>query len=187
MEAMTGIRCIAIADDFNTVHPSWNKVHIVELTDAREGIMIFDADIISLRPWNPVALWEASGHAFMAVPDRNNERVEDECAKYDLPFPNIYVNAGLTIFGREHLPVWEATRAMHPFVKGWLEQTPLNMKLIEFERGGGNVARLDRKYNTMVGWQSVHRAMADGIVNAHICGNGEHPERILAAQKEAGL
>ena len=187
MAKMTGIPCAPLTMDFDNVHPSWNKTQVLNIFDGTDGILLFDIDIISLRPWDPVALWEASGRAFMACPDRNNERVEDECSKYDLPFPNLYINAGLTIFGREHKPIWDAVRAMHPFEKGWLEQTPLNMKLIEYERAGGNVVRLDRKYNQIVGWQSVKRHMAGDTVNAHIAGNGGCPERILAAQKEAGL
>ena len=187
MEAMTGVRCLVISEDFNTVHPSWNKTRIVELTDGREGIMMFDADVICLRPWSPVDLWEKHNRAFLAVLDRNNDRVEDECIKYGIPFPDVYINAGLTIFGAEHKPIWESVWKMHPFVKGWLEQTPLNIVLQRYEKDGGEVVRLDRKYNQIVGWQSVKRHMAGDTVNAHIAGNGQHPERLLAAQKEAGL
>jgi lipopolysaccharide biosynthesis glycosyltransferase len=181
MEEMTGIICHPVLQDFNTVHPSWNKTRLAELYPNHNEYFIFDADIICLKHWNPTELFCRHDRALLCVPDRNNERVEEECVQHGIPFPDRYINAGLTIFGREHLPIWEAVWKMHPFKKGWLEQTPLNMVLKQYENNGGKVVRLDRKYNRITGWQSLHRAQADDTVNAHLAGNGEKPERILKA------
>ena len=187
MQEMTNVPCFPLTKDFDTVHPSWNKCFVLDEFKGEDGILLFDADIICLKPWNPVEIWENSGRAFVAVPDRNNERVELECERYGIGFPDIYVNAGLTIFGREHKPIWDRVKAIHPFERGWLEQTPLNQTLQMYEHLGGIVDRLDRQYNRMCGWSVIERELATDTVNAHLAGNGEHPERIIAAQKKVGL
>lgn len=186
MQKMTGITCGMMTIDFDTVHPSWNKTKVCEEYDIRDGMFLFDADILCLKPWNPVELWEKHNRAFLAVPDRNIERVEEECERYGIGFPDMYVNAGLTIFGREHKPIWDATFAKHPWVRGWLEQTPLNQVLRDYEKDGGKVVRLDRKYNRICGWNVLAEEVKGDTINAHLAGNGERPERIIAAQKELG-
>lgn len=186
MQEMTNVPCFPLTKDFDTVHPSWNKCFVLDEFKGEDGILLFDADIICLKPWNPVELWEKHNRAFLAVPDRNIERVEEECERYGIGFPDMYVNAGLTIFGREHKPIWDATFAKHPWVRGWLEQTPLNQVLRDYEKDGGKVVRLDRKYNRICGWNVLAEEVKGDTINAHLAGNGERPERIIAAQKELG-
>jgi hypothetical protein len=148
MELMTGLECLVIDDgvNFGTVtHPSWMKCLLAKNFPQHSEFLVFDADVICVRPWDPKALFVSMGRNFCAVPEENHVPVLVECHNFRLPFPDWYVNGGLLMFGREHQPVWDEVWAKHPEYGSWLEQTALNEAL-----RGHEVARLPRIYNSML-------------------------------------
>lgn len=183
MEKMTGIYCEAITEwPFQQpVHPSWLKCHLMEHYPAAHDFLIFDADIFCLRPWKPAELFEALGKRFCAVPDRNNTDVYHECAGFNLPFPDWYVNGGLLMFSREHAPVWEAVWKRHPRYGSWLEQTALNEALFKLKV---DVARLPRLFNQLPNGETVEAMDARGVINFHFADQAGNPARIIELQKE---
>jgi len=189
MEAMTGLQCIVItgtgdpqpADPWRVVHPSWLKCKVAEILKHENEFLVFDADVIAHRPWNPKELFKNMRRAFCVVPDTRDQQVFDECNAIGMPFPDVYVNGGLLIFGREHQPIWDAVWKRHPGPFGkWLEQGALNIALLD---SGCEVCRLPRYYNTL-----LHMSQLDGqtvdisrAINLHFCGVN-NPQSLLKIQ-----
>jgi hypothetical protein len=150
MEEMTGIQCFVIEEnprEWQAVHPSWLKCHVPAMFPDHDEFLVFDADILAVRPWDPAALFETLGRPFMAVPEPGtNPEVMEECRKWQLAFPDSYLNCGLLVFGREHAPVLDAAWEYHPHGGEWLEQTALNRALVD---SGVEICRLPRRYNTL--------------------------------------
>jgi hypothetical protein len=172
MEAMTGLPCFVIEqDDFNCAHPSWLKCHIHRIFPLADSFMVFDADILPLRPWNPKALFEMNGRAFMGVPEPNaSPAVLAECEDWGLGYPDVYLNGGLLIFGQEHAPVWDRTWSRHPNGGTWMEQTAMNRALVD---EAVEVCRLPRRFNLLAHQGRINpiyaRATLRDAVNIHTC------------------
>lgn len=180
MAKMTGLDCIVVDEVFATVpHPSWIKTKVIDQFPEIDSFMVFDSDIICLRPWQPEVLFEEMRRPFCAVPDERSAAVLDECMRLKISFPDIYVNGGLTIFGREHKPVWDAVWARQPKCGYWLEQGALNLALLERYV---EVCRLPRRFNQLShqGEMSPEKAMEMGIINFHACsiGNASGVKRV---------
>ena len=172
MEAMTGLACFVIYEDaYGCDHPSWLKCHIHRIFPHADSFLVFDADILPLRPWNPKSLFEMNGRAFMGAPEPNaSPAVLSECEKWGLGYPDIYLNCGLLIFGQEHAPVWDRTWCRHPDGGSWMEQTALNRALVD---EGVEVCRLPRRFNLMAHRGRINpiyaRATLRDAVNVHTC------------------
>jgi len=171
MERMTGLRCYVIEEDaYGCDHPSWLKCHIHRLFPEQDSFLVFDADILALRPWEPCALFEMSGRAFMGVPEPNSSAVRAQCEEWEIGFPDVYLNGGLLIFGREHAPVWDRTWSRHPEGGAWMEQTALNRALID---EAVEVCRLPRRFNLLAQNGRINsiysRATLRDAVNVHTC------------------
>lgn len=172
MSNMTGLQCRVIASCDN-LRPSWAKCLVTELFPQENEFLVFDADIVCLKSWKPAVLFDTMGRRFCAVPEPKSEPVLNECKTYRIPFPDWYVNGGLTLFGREHRPVWRRTLERHPSFGSWEEQTALNLALKET---GVEMARLPRIYNALAHHGELLPDYAgcrmEEIVNIHYCSIG---------------
>lgn len=148
MAHTTGLQCHVIeADEFACAHPSWLKCHIHRIFPEEDSFLLFDADILPLRKWNPEGLFRSLRRPFLAVPEPNaNPHLIQECADWQLGFPDVYINGGLLIYGREHGFVWDRVWSMHPNGGRWLEQTALNRALAD---ECVELCRLPRHFNLM--------------------------------------
>lgn len=190
MQEMTGVPCVVMEDagEWRACHPSWLKSHIHRLFTQENEFLVFDADLLALRPWDPAGMFEAMGRPFMAVPEPNaNPVLLEECREWGLGFPDVYINAGLLLYGREHGYVWDRVWAMHPRGGRWLEQTALNhalaMEAVE-------MCRLPRRFNVLAQMGRLNsiycRATLGNAVNVHTCGMSdpdeifEHHRKLLA-------
>jgi lipopolysaccharide biosynthesis glycosyltransferase len=193
MAKQTGLECVALTGMPTGIpkvpHPSWVKCHIATMFPDRESFLVFDADIFALQSWNPDALFRLGDGYFTAVPDRNLPSVYQECIEHKLPFPDWYLNAGLTMFGRWHQQgVWDEVWKRQPKYGRWLEQTALNKAL-----QGGDVHRLPRVFNKLpdvigapVTAENIRMMTAGGVINFHYADCGGDGAPILALQKELG-
>ena len=161
-------------------HPSWLKCHIGTLCPEEKEFLVFDADVLCLHQWDPVGLFRQLGRRFMAVADDNSAPVYHECLEHHLPFPDWYVNGGLTIFGREHLSVWAEVWKRHPRYGRWLEQTALNKALQKTET---EVVRLPRSFNYLAHYGKPGNGIRkfSEITNLHFCSVGD-PDQIRSLQ-----
>jgi hypothetical protein len=187
MSAMTGLPCYVIkAPDLRpeAVHPSWLKCVVTEAWPAEDAFLVFDADILPLAPWDPAGLFERLGRPFMAVPEDNTPPVYNECMRYGLPPFDWYINAGLTIFGREHGPIWGDVWKLHPRFGTWLEQTALNYVL---KARGTEVVRLPRRFNRLLHGQNhlaPDLAASELFINLHADSLGGHAATLAQLQAQ---
>ncbi len=136
--------------------------------------------MIPLLPWDPVKLFNDLKRPFCVVPDRRCEAVLEECKTLNIPFPDIYANAGLMIFGVEHMLIFKNAWKRHPKCGEFLEQGALNIELLE---SGYEVCRLPRQFNYLIG--SGHSTTREylkehNIINAHACATDPSKVRELA-------
>lgn len=186
MSKMTGLECKIINSHSGEVsHPSWLKCFVNQNFPNEESFLVFDADIICMREWDPKGLFESLGRPFCAALDVNSKHVYRECQELQIGFPDVYVNGGLTIFGKEHAGVWSRVWGKHPKYGKWLEQGALNVALLE---ENGEVCRLPRRFNLISQFASIPKewAEANGIINYHACGVGNAKD-LLNVQTEFGL
>lgn len=153
MAEMTKLDTLVITKDpYSLHHPSWLKTRIwSEIPEEFDSILVFDADILPMRQWNPFAIFHATKRPFIIVPDLHTPHVEDECNMFKIPFPGIYSNGGLFICGREHEKILNSVYMnRYPECGRNIEQTGLNLELIESKT---EVLRLPRTFNTIL-WQN---------------------------------
>ena len=167
MVQMTGIECIPIhhlSKSWTT--PSWGKLeiatHIHKHANGHNIYMIFDADILPMKPWRPRELFINQGRKFLAARDVDSIVVMDECKRYDIPMGEYY-NAGLMIFGSEHLHVFDTAATRHPTYGRWQEQTAINKALQDTNT---NVIPLPRAYNTLL-WPDKDSYKPNDLINQH--------------------
>jgi len=190
MMQMTGLSMEVITEvDPKFTHPSWMKSAILDWPQfaSEDSFLVMDADIICLQEWEPDALFETLGRPFCAVPEPNTDTVHDECASLGIPFPSYYVNAGLTMFGREHAEVWNIVKRKHPKCGRWLEQGALNLALMHT---GVEVCRLPRRFNVVTYRGDVERyhdeQMRGHAINLHIT-SMPGPQELRQIQESYGL
>jgi hypothetical protein len=166
MATTTGLRCVVLDKcDPPVCHPSWLKCHVTSIYPDEDSFLVFDADILPLKPWNPELLFEGLGRPFCACPDRNSPGTLRECQNFGLPWPDWYINGGMLIFGREHQRVWDYVWRKHPRYGTWLEKTALNEALLKI---GIPVCRMPRTVSQMhMGSTPIARANA---INLHLAG-----------------
>jgi len=172
MQSMTGLRCHVInADHFQCAHPSWLKCHVHKIFPDQDSYFIFDSDILPLREWNPRQIFQDMRRPFIGVPEPSfNPDLKEECKKRNLPFPDLYLNGGLLIYGQEHTWIWEKVWNYHPLGGSWMEQTALNEVLIGEHI---EIMRLPRHFNLLAHkgrLKSIYaRSTLKDAVNVHTC------------------
>lgn len=184
MALMTGLDYVVVSDLFYPAcHPSWLKCHLLNRYKG-EDLLIMDADIISLKMWNPQRIFEDTGRPFLAVPEPRYQSVLEECEVMGLPFPDIYVNGGLVVCGAHHAPIWQAAWKKHPKCGRWLEQSALNLAIIESDIP---VCRLPRAFNyvTHHGKFTSQELEYQSVVNLHV--SGCDSKEILEIYDKLGL
>jgi hypothetical protein len=176
VRSMTGLPTAVIeADPLGCAHPSWLKCHIPRIFPDHDSFLVFDADLLPVRPWDPVSLFETLGRPFMAVPEPpDHPELVEECAAWHIPHPGVYINAGLLIYGREHLPVLDRAWSYHPNGGSWLEQTALNRALLD---EAVEVCHLPRRYNVIAHHGRINniycRSHPGEAINLHTCAIGD--------------
>lgn len=125
--ANTGLPFTVIEEDWvGLCHPSWLKLWIPERYPA-DGWLVMDADIVPLRPWNPMAILERDAGAVHMARDRAGlEIVERECLAMGIPRPDLYCNAGMLLFAEGGRKVLEQAREEYPRGGRWIEQSLVN-------------------------------------------------------------
>ena len=100
MSAHTGLECRVIDScTYGVAHPSWLKCHVHRIFPEADSFLLFDADILPLKEWDPHGLFESLGRPFCGVPEPNsNLMVRDECEAWGLGYPDIYLNGGLLMY-----------------------------------------------------------------------------------------
>lgn len=161
MEEMTGIRS-EIFEGFTGkwYHPSWGKLEIAQLNT---DMMIFDADILPMKPWNPEALYEQNGKKMLMCRDVASNEVIQECKNFKLRTDR-YFNGGLIICGPHHKPIFDRAAKRHPQYGSWLEQTALNEAIQHY--GDKVIAELPRAYNTLL-WPNVDDLSPKALKDSH--------------------
>lgn len=172
MAAMTGLETRVIdTDDYGCAHPSWLKCHIHRIFPDVDSFLVFDADVLAIRGWDPEEMFEVMRRPFMAVPEPNaNDVLIEECRDWKLGYPDIYINGGFLIYGREHGYVWDRTWKHHPKGGRWLEQTALNRSLAD---NCTEICRLPRHFNMLAQKGRVRslysRTTLRHAYNVHTC------------------
>lgn len=185
MQSLTGLQCVAWTElEWVGVHPSWQKARVFDQWPNEDEFLVFDADVVPIAPWNPRLMFAMMGRRFVGVPEDNRAPVLMECTNFRLPFPDWYINGGLLMFGREHIPVWQwVWERCENGYGSWLEQTALNEALY---RTKTEVVRLPRVYNTLMhGERNVERLRerirVERVVNVHLdsIGNAEELQELV--------
>jgi hypothetical protein len=176
-------------DNGHFQHPSWMKSEILDWPQFEEhdSFLVFDADVICFKRWDPEAIFESVGRAFCAVPDVNTDSVFEECAGLGVPFPDYYLNGGVIMFGREHKNVWDLVKKKHPKCGRWLEQGAMNLALMHYKT---DVCRLPKPFNVVTYRGNITEyhgeEMWNRVVNLHMTSMAG-PEEVRQMQKHYGL
>lgn len=167
MAAMTGLTVAVLREpEPDLVHPAWGKCRIMEKFPKHDSFLIFDADVLALRPWNPAAIYDSLGKEFCAVAEPLTVPVLDESMKHGFG-PGRYFNSGVILCGRHHQPIFDRTLTMHPQCGQWLEQTALNIAVAETIP---KAALLPWKFNSLAHGGDLRLIDPVRIVNIHYCG-----------------
>lgn len=187
MRTMTGVECTVWFEWQDArreilSNPSWMKCHIIEEFGVLAApFLVFDADILPMRPWNPEALYRGR---FTGVAEAPNTMIRQECNAYGMR-QDRYINGGLLMFDASHRSIWDETWSRHPHYGRWLEQTSLNKSL-----DGKAVTLLPHAFNTLL-QQEGEDLTPEGLkarpeVNLHMCGLRGDIDRLLRVQEELG-
>lgn len=103
-------------------HPSWLKLFVAERVKATHWL-IMDADMIPLKPWNPLEL--LGDYPLAMARDRLIPSVVNECRKYGLR-QDLYTNGGLMIFDKRGAEILAEAKKYLPAYGSWMEQTGVN-------------------------------------------------------------
>lgn len=184
MAENTGLECHVI-DSWNGKqyeHPGWMKCRILDLFRKERSFLYFDADVWSVKKWNPSALFEGCNRDFTAVPAVDNQFIVDECRRFELPFGGKYICSGMFMFGREHRAIFDYAESLHPNYGSWWDQTAINAAL-KYTKG---VTRLPFKYcaETHGGKYLEHwtGTPASEVINFHFCSCKDRTEQLKQLQ-----
>lgn len=182
MERNTGIECRVITENhFGVIHPSWLKAYLHQMYPEYDKLIIFDADIIPLKPWDARRVCEESEGLIAGVVD-TGDGVVAECVNYNLD-PKTYINGGLVISGRIHQHIWERVKRGHPRYGSWVEQTALNKAIQKYTIG---VYGLPQEYNHIFEfWKKkldVEKIVNSNIINFHLASLKGNQEQLIEIQ-----
>jgi hypothetical protein len=144
--------------------------------------MIFDADILPMKPWDPRSLYRGK---FAGVVENQTDIIRAECSLYNLNRRR-YINGGLVMFDESHAEIWAETWSKHPRYGTWLEQTALNKAL-----AGHEIDLIPNIYNTLLRPDrddiSAKALLARPETNLHLCGLRGDVGTLLAVQEALGF
>lgn len=182
MSSMTGLEHVVVRDMFYpAIHPSWLKCHVARKFPDEESFLVMDADMLCLQPWQPQRMFEDMRRPFMAVSDSRCENTLKECEALGIPFPSVYMNGGLTIFGREHQYIWNDVWKRHPICGRYLEQGSLNLSLLLLDP---QMCRLPDRFNFVTYQARIKDAelKAMDCINVHVAGCAGQASIVREAQ-----
>lgn len=183
MEKNTGIECRVVSEDpYGLSNPSWLKMFLHEMYPDYERLMIFDADLISLQPWNVEQVCEEAGGLVIGAVD-TGDGIKAECINYNLD-PTTYLNGGLIITGPFHQNIWDRVKRGYPRYGTWAEQTALNKAIQKYTIG---VYGLPREYNYVFQyWKEkldVDKVTDGKIVNFHLASLRGNAKALMEVQE----
>jgi hypothetical protein len=105
-------------------HPHDLKFRLFDFSDDPD-VLYFDADLVCLRPWDPLGFRGCEG--LIAVRDLVSDMVRAEAQRADVPVDD-YFNSGFFIANRERHATWlrAAERVAEQYRKPFVDQTALN-------------------------------------------------------------
>ena len=181
MARQTNLECLVVSkrpSGCKVESPSWSKLWLQEEFPDQD-LMIFDADMISIRPWNPVK--QLGDYDMAWVADRSPQ-VPAECFKRRLD-PTKYCNGGLILI-RVGCSILQQTQKRYPDPSAWYEQTAINLT-VQSEHSF-RVRLMPNKYNLIVR-KHLHLKTMTGTYrqayNLHFVGLSNTPERLEAISK----
>ena len=124
MHSNTGLECHVVSEWPNgreLANPSWLKLWLQDEFPGQD-LMIFDADMIAIQPWNPV---EQLGTYDMAWVSDRGPQSSAECLNRGLD-PAKYGNGGLILI-RAGCRILQQSRKYYPDRSAWFEQTAVNL------------------------------------------------------------
>lgn len=182
MESMTDVRCVVVTNwpDTPLVHPSWAKLWLQDIYPG-EDLMIFDADLLACRPWDPVEMLQGYGLAWVR---NRNRRAAEECKRYGLNLDR-YATSGLLLV-KADCPALKEARKYYPEYGPWYEEIPLND--VE-QQGRFHVHLLPEEFNRFYylgkgAGDSLAETMKSNPVNLHLVGLRGSPRRMSSVEKE---
>lgn len=166
MEQATGVECIVVEDWIGEPlnHPSWLKLWLPEAFP-EDDLMIFDADLLALRDWDPEELLE--GHDLVWVRNQNR-RVRSLCPQYGLDVSR-YANSGLLLV-KKGCTILQQAQQFYPEYGPWKEEVGLN-EVVQ-KQGPFSVRLLGENYNWLFHLNKGYWSVVQGrdIVNLHLVG-----------------
>lgn len=176
MHLNTGLECRVVSERPNGWEldkPSWLKLWLQDEFPGQD-LMIFDADMISIRPWDPV---EQLGVYDMAWAVDRGRAVAGECLSRGLD-PATYGNSGLVLI-RAGCQILQRSREYYPDRSAWFEQTAVNLT-VQSEHDF-RVRLMSDLYNFLIRGPRCPRAGAScraQAYNLHFVGLHKNPKRL---------
>lgn len=182
MEKNTGIKCEVLSENhLGLINPSWLKMYLHEIYPEYDKLIIFDADLIPLRPWDANRVCEESKGLISGVVDKG-DGVGAECFNYNLD-SKTYINGGLVISGKIHTHIWERVKRGYPRYGTWAEQTALNKSIQKYTIG---VYGLPKEYNYVFqSWKEkldIDKVINSNIINFHLASLKGDAEKLIEVQ-----
>ena len=181
MSRHTNLECLVVSEcpsGWEIGSPAWLKLWLQDKFP-NQDLMIFDADMISIQPWNPVA--QLGNYDMVWVADRSPQ-VLTECFKRRLD-PTKYCNSGLILI-RAGCSILQQTQKRYPDPSAWYEQTAINLT-VQSEHGF-RVRLMPNKYNVIVRRHLHLKATTSTYrqaYNLHFVGLSNTSERLEAISK----
>lgn len=182
MQFNTGLECFVIEQwhEKPYEHPVWIKCRILDLFPNENEFLYFDADIWSMKKWNPAQIFREHGMNICAVPEPAVASIDREKSDFRFPKDYSYVNCGLLMFSRWHKKYFDYALKLHPNYGRWYDQTPLNEAFLKW----GNVEFLDGQFNTLAHQGKVNGDLSEAV-NLHFC-SCKSAEYVRELQKKHG-
>lgn len=181
MRRYTGLECAVVSDYPANVqlppdaNPSWLKLWVQEHLFPGEDLLLFDADLFCLKPWDPVEALGSHDLAWVLAKPFHVQggfslpKLKQECERYDLDIDR-YSNCGLIII-KSSCTVLRDSRKFCPDYGSWLEQTGVNRSAQD--RPDLDIRLLPPAYNWTIpsrAWLTdVERTRKADPVNLHLC------------------
>ncbi len=176
MHSKTGLECHVVSEwpnEQELVNPSWAKLWLQDEFPGQD-LMIFDADMIAIRSWDPV---EQLGVYDMAwVLDRGPPS-SAECLRRGLD-PARYGNGGLILI-QAGCQILQQSREYYPDRSAWFEQTAVNLTVQS--KHDFQVRLMPGPYNFLVRGRRHPKAGASCYAqayNLHFVGLHKDPKRL---------
>ena len=146
-------------------HICFLKLDLFDLFPDVENILYFDADLMFIRPWEPMRFVDRA--EFIGVRDINYASwIRSDCAAHRIP-SNDYINAGLFIANRtHHTTMFELAKQLAPNRQGELyDQTVLNWARVLLDIPALHLSKL---LNWVSYRSELHARRLFPVIGAHL-------------------